>query len=116
MTSTVQNIIGLVAVAVSIVVIYFVDARYVYRKPTSFPGHFFRTNFFPRRALAYAMVVTACLAVLASIRNSFPRDAAVYAAVNNVVLTLVYPLLFIIASIILMLLKTAITRSHQDQA
>lgn len=108
MSAQLQNSLGILATVLAVAATYWIDARYIYKRPTSFPAHFLRTGFFPRRALAYSMTITVALTIFASIRNGLPRDHAMYATLNNVVNVLIYPLLFFIAAIVLVVIKIAI--------
>ena len=110
-----QNTIGVLTIIIYVAVVYWVDSHFVYKKKTTFPGHFILTRFFPRRALAYAMVIAGALAIVGSVRNTYPRDSATYELLNKVTLTLVYPLGFIMAALVLMVIKIAIIPAPADK-
>lgn len=101
---------------VIIAAVYFVDVRYVWKKPTPPVSLFLKTGFFPRRATAYVVVIVVVTAILASIRDTLPAEGGAHQALDYAVSALGLPLLVFAGLIVLSILRIAVVPSKGDDS
>lgn len=106
---------GIFTAIVAIVGVYIVDRRYVKTDSEyGFWKHIYLTQFFPRRAMAYSLVLMSGMVLSGSIRENAPYDTATRYYAHIAYSVFIYPFLAMLAVCVVGIIILIIRPPYKD--